>query len=100
MGSSALSAGILAFVEGTVPATVVAAKAEKTRTTWPIGTRWRPLTPSVEEEADQMETIRSLNASKDREEMIELLENFAHQATLYRSRYKHWKKTADQVAIS
>ncbi|XP_014485559.1 PREDICTED: uncharacterized protein LOC106750037 [Dinoponera quadriceps] len=73
-------------------------KAERTATAWPIETRWRPLTPSIEEEADQMETIRRLDIPKDRAEMIELLENFTHQATLYRSYYKHWKRTADQAA--
>ncbi|XP_025154101.1 uncharacterized protein LOC112588422 [Harpegnathos saltator] len=100
MGSSVLSAGILAFVEGTGDGgetTTADWKAERTATTWPIGTRWQPLTPPIEEEADQMETIRRLDVPKSRAEMIELLENFTHQATLYRSYYKHWKKTADQA---
>lgn len=70
MGSSVLSAGILAFVKGTGDdgygdgydgggeTTTADWEAEKTTTTWPIGTRWQPLTLPFEQEADQMETIQ------------------------------------------
>ncbi|XP_067205147.1 uncharacterized protein [Linepithema humile] len=44
-----------------------------------------------------MKTIRALKMPKNKAEMMELRKNFTHQATLYRSYYKHWKETADQA---
>lgn len=70
MGPSALSAGILAFVEGRTgrdagdeTAVVTAAASETAKETaaaWTIRARWQRLTRRrpIEREADQTETIR------------------------------------------
>ncbi|XP_026830380.1 uncharacterized protein LOC113563220 [Ooceraea biroi] len=40
---------------------------------------------------------QELELPKDEQEIIEILKNLTHQATLYRSYYKHWKNIADQA---
>lgn len=67
-----MSAGILAFVEGTDEVERrINAYEKETAGVWPIGTRWQPLTPPIdgkrEDGMDQMEAIPvTLSGNKNR----------------------------------
>ncbi|KAK1122332.1 hypothetical protein K0M31_009554 [Melipona bicolor] len=61
---------------------------------WPIGTPWEHL--GTEEDSDS-EPFERLPLPRTEEEMRALLKKFTHEATVYRSYYKHWKETAEQA---
>ncbi|XP_076679253.1 uncharacterized protein LOC143374739 isoform X2 [Andrena cerasifolii] len=60
---------------------------------WPIGIPWQPTGPPPKVEPEP----EPLPLPRDEEEMRQFLKEFTHQATIYRSYYKHWNKTADQA---
>ncbi|XP_034178074.1 uncharacterized protein LOC117603236 isoform X1 [Osmia lignaria lignaria] len=62
--------------------------------TWPIGTPWEHLGL---EDAYEEEEYEKLPLPSNEQEMREFLKKFTHQATIYRSYYKHWKETADRA---
>ncbi|CAD1474497.1 unnamed protein product [Heterotrigona itama] len=84
---------------------------------WPIGTPWEHLETEDADDSEpfevrtrsvllQMNTVLpSFHSSSNlrlplprtEEEMRALLKKFTHEATVYRSYYKHWKDTAEQA---
>ncbi|XP_043264371.1 uncharacterized protein LOC122404472 [Colletes gigas] len=63
-------------------------------TSWPIGTPWQG---SGKEEEVEEEEFEKIPIPQSEEEMQEFLKKFMHEATIYRSYYKHWRETADQA---
>ncbi|XP_043529471.1 troponin T, skeletal muscle-like [Frieseomelitta varia] len=61
---------------------------------WPIGTPWEHL--GTKDDSDS-EPFERLPLPRTEEEMRALLKKFTHEATVYRSYYKHWKETAEQA---
>ncbi|XP_076755723.1 uncharacterized protein LOC143426258 [Xylocopa sonorina] len=61
---------------------------------WPIGAPWVHL--GIEDAVDEAPFER-LPLPESEEEMRQFLKKFTHEATVYRSYYKHWKETADQA---
>ncbi|XP_046144582.1 uncharacterized protein LOC114872721 isoform X2 [Osmia bicornis bicornis] len=70
------------------------AKIDEQLRTWPIGTPWEHLGL---EDACEEEEYEKLPLPSNEQEMREFLKKFTHQATIYRSYYKHWKETADRA---
>nr|XP_012142977.1 PREDICTED: cell wall protein PRY3-like isoform X2 [Megachile rotundata] len=75
-------------------ASKIDAEGKDTVMTWPLGTPWEHL--GLEDACDE-EEFEKLPLPSNEEEMREFLKKFTHEATVYRSYYKHWQETASQA---
>ncbi|XP_076223502.1 uncharacterized protein LOC143174492 [Nomia melanderi] len=75
-------------------------KPENDVPTWPLGTPWTPQGEEEEEEEREEETLKKLPIPRNRQEMEKFVKDFTREAIIYRSYYKHWRETADQVTTS
>ncbi|XP_053998866.1 uncharacterized protein LOC128887222 isoform X2 [Hylaeus anthracinus] len=73
---------------------VTLTQEKETLMTWPIGMPWQHLGEKVEIEEEEIE---KLPMPRNEEEMRAFFKEFTHEATVYRSYYKHWRETADQA---
>ncbi|KOC66554.1 hypothetical protein WH47_08947 [Habropoda laboriosa] len=64
------------------------------RKMWPLGRPWEHL--GLEDEIDEEPFVR-LPLPRSESEMSQFLKMFTHEATVYRSYYKHWRETADRA---